>query len=65
MNQIAVALHEASGQDITFQSELAYSLVGGGGKPGQGFPCVMLIQLDRCAQETIRALEANMSMKEN
>lgn len=29
MNQIAVALHEASGQDITFQSELAYSLVGG------------------------------------
>lgn len=40
----AIAIHEASGQDITY-SEVAFSLVVGGGKPGQGYPCV-LVEVD-------------------
>ena len=40
----AWAIHEADGQDVTMQEEVAYSLVCGGGKPGQGFPCVMVVQ---------------------
>ena len=40
----ALAIHEASGQDITF-CEVAFSLVVGGGKPGQGYPCV-LVEVD-------------------
>lgn len=35
------AIHEASGQDLTF-SEKAYALVTNGGKPGQGFPCILI-----------------------
>lgn len=38
---IVLAIHEASGQDITF-SEQAFSLVTGGGKPGQGYPCILI-----------------------
>lgn len=37
-----LSIHEASGQDITFQDNIAYSIVTGGGKPGQGFPCVLI-----------------------
>lgn len=40
---IILAIHEASGQDITFQDDVAYSLVVGGGKPGQGYPCVLIV----------------------
>lgn len=36
------AIHEADGQDVTMQKEVAYSLATGGGKPGQGYPCVMV-----------------------
>jgi len=39
-----LAIHEASGQDITF-ADVAFSLVTNGGKPGQGYPCV-LIEVD-------------------
>lgn len=38
-----LAIHEADAQDVTMQSETAYALVTGGGKPGQGYPCVMVI----------------------
>lgn len=38
-----IAIHEARGQDVTLQCEIAYSLVTGGGKPGQGYPCVIVI----------------------
>lgn len=36
------AIHEAGGQATTMQKEIACSLVTGGGKPGQGFPCVLM-----------------------
>ena len=38
-----LAIHEASGQDVTFQDDVAFALVSGGGKPGQGYPCVLII----------------------
>lgn len=38
---IVIAIHEASGQDVTLMEDVAYSLVVGGGKPGQGYPCVI------------------------
>lgn len=38
-----LAIHEATGQDTTFQRDVAYSLVTGGGMPGQGRPCVLII----------------------
>lgn len=38
---IVLAIHDAGGKDVTF-SEVAYSLVTGGGKPGQGYPCVVI-----------------------
>lgn len=34
------AIHEADGQDVTMMLETAYALSGGGGKPGQGYPCI-------------------------
>lgn len=43
---IVIAIHEADGQDITMQDDVAYSLVTGSGKPGQGYPCVMVIKDD-------------------
>ena len=47
----AIAIHEASGQDITY-SEVAFSLVVGGGKPGQGYPCVLVEVEDDPVYET-------------
>ena len=41
-----LAVHEADGQDVTRQEEVAYSLVTGGGKPGQGYPCILEIDDD-------------------
>ena len=41
---LVLAIHEADGQDITMQEEVAYALVTGGGKPGQGYPVVMVIE---------------------
>lgn len=38
------AIHEADGQDVTMQNEVAYSLTSGGGKPGQGYPCVLVVK---------------------
>lgn len=38
-----IAIHEADSQRVTLQTEIAYSLVTGGGKPGQGYPCVLLV----------------------
>lgn len=40
---MVMAIHEADGQDVTMQEEIAYSLVAGGGKPGQGYPCIMVV----------------------
>ena len=49
----AIAIHEASGQDITF-CEVAFSLVTGGGKPGQGYPCVLVEVEDDSSSEEIQ-----------
>lgn len=38
--KVVLAIHEASGQDITF-SNVAFALVAGGGKHGQGYPCIL------------------------
>lgn len=38
-----MAIHEADGQDVTMQKEVAYALATGGGKPGQGYPCILII----------------------
>lgn len=38
-----MAIHEAEGQNVTVMNEVAYSLVTGGGKPGQGYPCVLIV----------------------
>ena len=43
MKKRILAVHEASGQDITFQEEVAYALASGGGKPGQCYPCILII----------------------
>lgn len=49
-----LAIHEADGQDVTMQNEVAYSLTTGGGKPGQGYPCVMIIdETDNTDREEI------------
>lgn len=39
---LVLAIHEADGQDVTVMEETAYALVTGGGKPGQGYPCVLV-----------------------
>lgn len=41
---MVMAIHEADGQNVTVQEEVAYSLVTGGGKPGQGYPCVLIYE---------------------
>lgn len=46
MNRVYYGIHEASGQDITFTEEVAYSVVTGGGKPGQGYPAVFIKEND-------------------
>ena len=43
---MTIAIHEASGQDITFQIEIAFALTVGGGKPGQGYPCILVTDED-------------------
>lgn len=50
---IAIAIHEADGQDVTTMNEIAYSLVTGGGKPGQGYPCVMIVEDEDICREEI------------
>ena len=40
---LILSIHEADGQNATMMEEVAYALVTGGGKPGQGYPCVMVI----------------------
>lgn len=39
---LVLAIHEADGQNVTVMEETAYALVNGGGKPGQGYPCVLI-----------------------
>lgn len=39
---LILAIHEADGQDVTVQEDIAYALVTGGRKPGQGYPCVLV-----------------------
>lgn len=39
---LILAIHEADGQNATMMEEVAYALVTGGGKPGQGYPCVLI-----------------------
>lgn len=33
-----LAIHEASGQDVTFQDDVAFALVSGGGQAWTGIP---------------------------
>lgn len=40
---LILAIHEADGQDVTMMEETAYALVTSGGKPGQGYPCVLIL----------------------
>ena len=57
MEKKIISMHEASGQDITFQHDLAYSLTsGGGGKPGQGYPCIVEIPVERYVPEILKDL---------
>lgn len=44
--RIVIAIHEASGQDTTVQYDLVYSLNTNGGKPGQGYPCILIVEDD-------------------
>lgn len=37
------SVHEADGQDVTLIKETAHAVVTGGGKPGQGYPCILRI----------------------
>jgi hypothetical protein len=39
---LVLAIHEADGQDVTMQKETAYALTTSGGKPGQGYPCILI-----------------------
>lgn len=41
---IVLAIHEADGQDVTMQKETAYALTTSGGKPGQGYPCILIAE---------------------
>lgn len=38
------SIHETEGRNVIMLFEVAYSLTAGGGKPGQGYPCVMLVE---------------------
>lgn len=44
---LVLAIHEADGQDVTMMEETAYALVTSGGKPGQGYPCVVITDDNR------------------
>lgn len=48
---LVLAIHEAEGQRVTMQEETAYALVGGGGKPGQGYPCILITDEDEADKE--------------
>ncbi len=52
------AIHEADGQDVTMQNEVAYSLTSGGGKPGQGYPCVLVVKDE---DDIYRQMESDVS----
>ena len=39
---LILAIHEADGQDVTMMEETAYALTTSGGKPGQGYPCILI-----------------------
>ena len=39
---IVLSIHEADGQDVTMMEETAYALTTSSGKPGQGYPCVLI-----------------------
>ena len=41
---LVLAIHEADGQDVTVQEEIAYALASGGGKPGQGYNAVLITE---------------------
>ena len=60
-----LAIHEASGQDVTFQDGIAFALVSGGGKPGQGYPCILVMrsineQSEHCKRSITKDLTGNM-----
>lgn len=38
-----IAIHESYGQNVTMQVKTAYALVTSGGKPRQGYPCVIIL----------------------
>jgi hypothetical protein len=49
-----LSIHEADGQNVTMMEETAYALTTSGGKPGQGYPCVMIIdETDNTDREEI------------
>lgn len=50
---LVLAIHEADGQDVTMQEETAYALVTGGGKPGQGYPCILVVDDEDTDREEI------------
>lgn len=55
MNKMVFSIHEAEGQDITFQDDVAYSLVTGGGQTGTGISVRIGYLL---YQDTVGALQA-------
>jgi len=56
---MVLAIHKASGQDVTVQNEKAYALVTSGGKPGQGYPCVMITNDERTDSVGIKSEPRN------
>ena len=48
-NSLSLAVHENQRGDVHVDAEIAYQLTTGGGKPGQGYPCVMQLITD-CRQ---------------
>lgn len=53
---LVLAIHEADGQDVTMQEDVGYALVTGGGKPGQGYPCVLVTYEDIVQQSKERPM---------
>lgn len=43
---LILAIHEADGQDVTMMEETAHALTTSGGKPGQGYPCILMVKDD-------------------
>ena len=46
---VSYAVHENQRGDIHIDQDLSYQLTTGGGKPGQGYPCVLQL-LTECRQ---------------